>query len=57
MNYATVFPISSSPLSGFWKFLCTTYSIKKTTRGLPLTCGQQIAGVSSEDNTGQNKDK
>ena len=32
------------------QFLWTTYRSPDTTRGSPLTCGQQCAGTSSKDN-------
>ena len=39
------------------KFLWTTYNITDTIGGPSLTCDQQNAGASSEDNIGQHMDK
>ena len=44
-------------VSGVEKFLWTTCMITDTSGGPPLTYGQQTAGASSEDNTGQYIDK
>ena len=41
----------------FCKFLWTTQSIKDTTGGPPLVCGQQTTGANSEDNTWQTMGK
>ena len=43
--------------SGDLKFLWDTCRNTETIGGLLLTCGQQIAGASSKDNTGRNMAK
>ena len=53
----TLFFIPLIAVLGVHKFLWITYINMKTTGEPPLTCSQQSAGVSSENNTGQNMSK